>query len=107
MAKKARRTVQAKEESQKFLADVPAEYVFWCCDGRMFRNMKELGDAFDTMTDETFAYHANTDKNDFSNWVRDIIKDEKLAIDLMIATNKAQAAKTLASRLSFLTRNLV
>jgi len=41
--------------------------------------MKELETALNTMTDETYSFHANTEKNDFTNWVQDVIKDEKLA----------------------------
>jgi len=102
MAKKARRETKSKQEAQKFLANVPEEYVFWCCDGRLFRNMQELGDAFNTMTDETFACHANTEKNDFSNWVRDIIKDDKLAQGLGESLDRMQAANAVASRIAFL-----
>ena len=87
-----------KQEAKRLLADVPEEYVFRCGDGQILRNMKELGDALNTITDETYVFHANTEKNDFTNWVRDIIKDEMLAKDLQKATNRAQAAKLVASR---------
>ena len=80
-----------KQEAERFLAEVPQEYVFWCHDGRTLRDMKELGKALSTMTDETFAYHVNMEKNDFSNWVRDVIGDEKLARDLLKSTTRAQA----------------
>jgi hypothetical protein len=52
------------------LADVPEDYVFRCCDGQILRNMKEFGDALNTMTHETYVFHANTMKNDFANWAR-------------------------------------
>ena len=48
-------------------------------------------------TDETYVFHANTEKNDFTNWVRDIINDERLAKDLQQAANRAQAAKLVAA----------
>jgi hypothetical protein len=34
------------------------------------------------MTDEIYAFHANAEKNDFTNWVRDIIKDKRLRRNL-------------------------
>jgi len=34
------------------------------------------------MNEETFGYHSNETKSDFSNWVKDVIGDEKLAADL-------------------------
>lgn len=96
----------SKQEAVKFLAEVPTQYVFWCSDGRILRSMEELGKALATMSDETFAYHANTAKNDFSTWVEDIIGDEKLARDLQKARTRAQAASVTANRIDYLTAKL-
>ena len=79
-----------KEQAQKFLSKVSEEYIFLCQDGRVLWDMKELTEALTTMTDETFAYHSNAEKKDFSNWVRDIIGDEKLAKDLEKATSRTK-----------------
>ena len=95
-----------KEQAKKFLSKVPEEYVFRCQDGRLLRDMKELAEALTTMTDETFTYHSNVEKKDFSNWVREIIGDEKLARDLEKATDRTQAAKQVASRVGVLSRKL-
>jgi hypothetical protein len=95
-----------KEQARKLLSKVPEEYVFRCQDGRILRDMKELAEALATMTDETFVYHSNAEKKDFSNWVRDIIGDEKLAKDLEKAENRAQAAKQAATRIATLTKRL-
>ncbi len=88
------------------LADVPKEYVFKCHDGLILQSMKQLGSALNSMTDETYVFHANTEKNDFSNWVRDIIKDGMLANDLQKATNRAQAAKLVANRIVILSKKV-
>jgi hypothetical protein len=95
-----------KQDAERLLANVPEQHVFWCCDGRVLRNMKELGEALANMTDETFAYHSNEEKKDFSNWVRDIIKDEKLARDLEKSLSRTQAAKSVAERIAFLSGKL-
>ena len=95
-----------KSDAERILADVPEENVFRCCDGRMFRNMEELKHAFSNMGDEGFSYHANSEKNDFSNWVKDVIKDEKLARDLAKSQNQSQAAKAVADRVAFLNKKL-
>ncbi|MCJ7655508.1 MAG: hypothetical protein MUO97_09485 [Dehalococcoidia bacterium] len=88
------------------LADVPKEYAFRCHDGLILQSMKQLGSALNSMTDETYVFHANTKKNDFSNWVRDIIGDEKLAKDLEKVTDRTQAAKQASSRVGVLSRKL-
>jgi hypothetical protein len=95
-----------KEDAERLLGDVPPEKAFWCCDDRILRNMRELGEALASMTDETFAYHSNAEKNDFSNWVNDVIEDAKLARDLAKASNKTQAERKLAERVDFLSAKL-
>jgi len=95
-----------KLDAGMLLGDVPDEHVFRCHDGSIFRNMRELGDGLEAISDETFVFHANADKNDFSNWVRDIIKDEKLARDLSKASDRLQAAKSVAARVSSLSAKL-
>ena len=102
MAKDSKSQEISKEQAQKFLSKVPEEYVFWCYDGSIFRDMKELAEGLVTMSEEVFAYHANPEKNDFSNWIRDVIKDEKLANDLAQSTSKVQAAGCVATRLTYL-----
>lgn len=94
----------SKEEAKMLLADVPGEYVFWCRDGLVFRNMKELRDGLANMSDETYAYHANKDKNDFSKWVGAVIKDEKLAAELQNVASRAEAAKRVDTRVTVLSR---
>ena len=56
-----------REKAKRLLDDVPEEYVFQCHDGRVLHNMQELADALNTMTDETYAFHVTTEKNDFTN----------------------------------------
>ena len=95
-----------KQDARKMLGNVPEENVFRCCDGRILANMLELGVAFGSMSDEVFVFHANPAKNDFTNWVRDIIKDDKLASDLLESIDQKQAANKVAERLVVLKKTL-
>ncbi len=95
-----------KSDAEKLLGNVPDDYVFRCRDGNVFRNMRELHDGLTTMSDESFAFHAGEDRNDFSSWVRDIIKDEKLGRDLLKSPNRIQAARSVSARISFLSSKL-
>ena len=90
--------VQFKEPSKKFMAKVPEENVFWCHDGKVFRSLKDLADGLAAMSDDTYAYHVNSDKNDFRNWVRDVIKDEEMANELAAVTGRSQAAGLLGDQ---------
>jgi hypothetical protein len=91
-----------KSVAEKRLGDVSQEKQFWCHDGRYLKNLQELEAALEQITEETFQYHVNETKSDFSNWVRDVIGDDKLARDLQKNTTRAQAAKSVAERIVLL-----
>jgi hypothetical protein len=91
-----------KTVAEKWLADVVSEKYFWCSDGRVLKNLPELEVALKEISEETFHYHSNEFKNDFSNWVHDVVGDEKLARDLRKNTTQIQAAKSLADRIAWL-----
>ena len=91
-----------KSVAEERLGNVSQEKQFWCHDGRYLKNLEELELALEQMTEETFRYHANEAKSDFSNWVRDVIGDEKLSRDLQKSTTQAQAAKSVADRVTWL-----
>ncbi len=91
-----------KSVAEERLGNVSQEKQFWCCDGRYLNNLMELETALEQMTEDTFRCHSNEAKNDFSNWVRDVIGDEKLSRDLQKSTTQAQAAKSVAERVTWL-----
>jgi len=88
--------------ARQWLGNVPEEKRFWCSDGRVLCNLSELETALRQMSEDTFRYHCNETKSDFSRWVKDVIGDEKLSRDLAKSTTQAQAAKSVASRLVWL-----
>jgi hypothetical protein len=85
-----------------WLADVPEDKAFWCTDGRVMKNLNELEKALLEMSDETFRYHANESKNDFSNWIQDVIGDVQLADNLRRNTTRTEAAQSIATRIAWL-----
>lgn len=99
MAKVVRVT---KAIARAWLADVPEDKRFWCSDGRVAKNLAELEVAFREMSDETFRYHSNEEKTDFSNWVQDVIGDETLARQLKGSVGRLEAAKSVAARIAWL-----
>ncbi len=91
-----------KNMARKFLAPVPEQNVFWCNDGHIFHDIRELKDALTRMSDQTFLYHSNDQKKDFSKWIREIVGDEKLAQSLETAPDREHAARILEERCSLL-----
>ena len=92
----------SKEEASRRLGDVPDEERFWCHDGKLLKNLGELEKALVDMSDETFHYHLGEGRNDFGNWARDVVGDDKLANDLSKAKSRIQASKAVTQRISFL-----
>ncbi len=102
MATKQKQDPKQEREALRFLAEVPEEHVFHCMDGRILKDMKDLQEALDLMSDETFAHHSNLEKTDFSNWVAQVIGDNKLADDLENLVERVQAAEIVADRIASL-----
>ena len=92
----------SKEEANRRLGDVPDGKHFWCQDGKLIKNLGELEKALNDMSDETFHHHSGEGRNDFSNWIRDVVGDNKPANDLSKAKSRIQASKAVEQRISFL-----
>ena len=97
----AKRQIKAKGKTKKPLTKVPEEHIFWCIDGRTFGDLKELAEGLTAMSNETFYHHVTHDRNDFTNWVRDVINDVELANDLAKATCRDEAATYVVARLDY------
>jgi hypothetical protein len=95
-----------KEQAKKIFANVPESQAFKCCDGRIIRNVRELGKTLAHMSEGTFKYHVNQCKNDFSTWVREVIGDEKLARHLNRTSNKNETLREISYRITFLSGQL-
>jgi len=84
--------------AKKYLEDVPMNKSFYVYKGPTLRNMEQLGQALDKMSDEQFNHHRNDSKNDFYNWVTQVIGDQKLGEELQKAKTKAATAKKVKDR---------
>jgi hypothetical protein len=76
---------------KKIYGEVPEKYHFYLNDGKKLKNIYELIDALDHMSDEVFHYHVNVHKNDFSNWIKNVMEEEKLAKDIEKVEDKVEA----------------
>ncbi len=90
------------EEAEKLLANVPEQFTFRSYNGDVYWNLRDLAQAVASMKDTEFTYHVNERKNDFANWVTDVIGDRKLARELFETRNPAKTARRLEERIAFL-----
>lgn len=84
MAKKPAKKV-SKKPTKKYVK-AKGDQRFFLVDGTVISNLFELADALDMMGHEMFYHHVDGDRNDFSNWVRDILKEAELADKLLEET---------------------
>jgi hypothetical protein len=78
--KKAIKAPSAKKVSaKKEQKHIKPENYFILCTGGIIKNVKELALTIDYLSDEEFRHHVNDERNDFSNWLRDVFKEEILA----------------------------
>lgn len=79
---------------------------FFGYDGCISKNLIELANCLSHMSEDTFHHRVTSWKNDFSNWVRDVFGDDKLAADLAKAVNPLAAAKIVKDRIAWLQKKL-
>lgn len=82
-----------------YLTDVPDDKAFWVRDGSVLRNLKDLLHKLKNIDKDTFIYHVNSTKNDFFNWINDVIGDLKLANQIKNTKNAQKMLKILENRI--------
>lgn len=97
--KRKRTTIQ---EAKQFLSGVEQSVAFYVKEGGAINSLEELASALVAMDDKTYGFHVDPDKNDFANWIRDVLKDQNLAKDIVRARNRLSAAKKVSSRVQLL-----
>ncbi|MBU0757868.1 MAG: hypothetical protein KKF44_07380 [Nanoarchaeota archaeon] len=78
--KKAKKST-SKRLSKK-LTEAKPEHYFILTSGVAIKNLKELVGSLETMNEGVFRHHVNDERNDFANWVRDILNEPDLADEL-------------------------
>lgn len=87
------------EDAKSILSDVNPDQQFNLHMGTSIVNLEELAEALEIMNDVTFKHHVTKEKNDFSNWVRDIIRDIDLSNDLLKAKTRKKAFELVSQRI--------
>ena len=69
-----------KKTKQKLAAiNAENELCFWVNNGPILKNLKDLEKALKEISEKTFKCHVNKEKNDFANWVKNVLGDKILA----------------------------
>ena len=90
------------EIAEKFLSNVPTEKGFYFGEGFVVGSIEGLYNALDELSDEQFACHRNKEKNDFYNWIVDVIGDVRLANEIARTKTKNTLMKRIKQRMDSL-----
>jgi len=96
------REIQTKVEELKRISNElslfknvrPEEY-FHLHNGVVLKSLHDLIDALEITDDDTFRHHVNDGKNDFSDWIRHVIKDNNIADKIKNAKTKEDMIEIL------------
>jgi hypothetical protein len=89
-----------QDKAKEFLSDAKQEQYFKIHLGTNIGNLSELKEALTIMSDESFRHHVTSQKNDFSNWVRDVIKDKDLAREISNVRERERMRDIITLRIS-------
>jgi hypothetical protein len=92
----------SEEQARSFLRQVDAEKGFWVNNGAVLSNLEELSKQLKSIAPEQFSHHVNSEKNDFSIWVHEVIGDSALAKSISRAKTPQTLKRTLDKRVSYL-----
>ena len=102
MTKRAKREAKAPKGTRievsikkQVLGQAPEEHHFVLKDGKRLASVLQLVDELETMSEDIFRHHVTFDKNDFSNWLRDVFKEPNLAEEMRHISEQMEAQRVL------------
>lgn len=75
--------------------NISPENYFWFNNGKAVKNMNELVEDLKNIDDNTFCHHVNSEKNDFAEWIKNVLKNEELSAKLKSKTSKEEIISVL------------
>ena len=83
------------DDLKKYLEDVPWDSSLKLSDGKTIHSLEQLPVVLMFCDDAVFDSHVNSQKNDFANWIRDVIGYGELADKVSTIKNKEEFLKLL------------
>lgn len=87
-SRRGKKRSKSSKTKMKWKNPSDPELYFYTADGSTIRSLEELPEALKRMDDDTYLRHVEEEKNDFSNWVRDVLELPQLSRDLEEAANR-------------------
>jgi hypothetical protein len=81
---------------------VESDKYFWFVNGDNAKSLIELCEKLKNLDLNSFKFHANDQKNDFKNWIKEVIKDEELSLRLNNVAHKSEFVQIIEDRIKYL-----
>ena len=87
------------KKARKILSDVHPDFSFKLVKGGELKNLEELLGSLKNMDNVSFSHHVTSDRNDFSNWIKDAIGDEDLSMAIEYCYDKLEVERIIRNRI--------
>lgn len=88
-----------KTSHKKPLQTVEGHLCFYLVDGRVLQNLRQLSDALTNIHEDVFKHHVNSERNDFSNWAKDVFQEKSLSNQLKLCKTPVSCQRVLGKYL--------
>jgi hypothetical protein len=95
-----------KHIAESWIRECDESQAFVCSDGQSAKSVKEMVSVLENMTPETYKFHANFDRNDFSAWAEGVFQNTHLAANFRKARSLREAFLYCQRHQLMLERNL-
>ena len=87
-------------DAKKALSDVSgSDQAFWFSNGTIAKNIYEFVSTIESCDKGVFDYHVNSEKNDFYNWILNVLGDDILAKRVKKELDQKKFVKKLRRRI--------
>jgi len=97
--KLVKKSTPIASRKKKAMPTAEGEKCFWVYEGPVVKDLRELRDALERVSEKQYLHHVNKMKNDFASWIEEILDDKETA-------RAARKAKTLDAMIRVLEKSL-
>lgn len=97
----AKKSPAKKSAGKKTLIKARGPACFWTRDGLILENLITLRQALKAMSEDEFNFHVTKDRNDFADWVEQVLGDADCAAALRKSRKPNSAATVVVRHLRY------
>jgi len=79
--------------------DIQPDQYFYARNESIITDLSDLKSALENMDDDSYNHHVTDERNDFSEWIKHVIGDKKLANSLLHSKSKKEAISMIDKKL--------